>query len=814
MQGDYAELIFEVKNISKTIRDIVKVRKELEKTSTSTKKLQDALISGWSFAKVAQSVKSFGDAFRDVQVTINSFSNVYGSFNKKADIGVKELMKDFEMTETAAKKLLNTVGSRTINLGLDSEKFTEINVELAKLSKNISAATGQNIDEVAKKLSQSLTGEVGGLKDLGIVINSSADSFKKAVDQLKNAGIGEEAAKAMVIWSDIKKQSNQFNGAFKNSTKSISNSFDNIKETLKTGVFSKAGEYLSMVFVPVLNKINDLLGNEIIVNLGGITLAIGSVVTSVLLLHKTLTSLTTLLTFTGILKSGGLVAGLAAKLSAAFASLLPVITTALTGLVAALTGALPFIIAAAVGAALGLALVKTVKLIREEGFAGAAKAIWEYFKGLSEKIVNFFKGKGFKTDETVNFEETTKKLEDNIKKLKEQLKLNIKGLVEMQADLAVEIAKEINGNKTTVNAAELYKNVEDFREIIKVKYDQFQKIDEVLDNNMYFVNRSFRKMLLYFNASQTDSGIETSPFKNLLKKNVDTFVKHFNNLLKAFPEIAKQINKKYYESKLDITKINSNTMSNLLNDKIFISSYYDFINEIMKQQKKRVLDQSINVKNFKEDRAFLQKLIDTQKADLKDWRTSKFDSIKDYMDSIERLSIPGQDTLKTKLANQAKKIKEFLSIFNTDKLFKETGEVAIDKSEIYSDKEKISLLKELRSLYIEKFELEMEGLEKERQYIEDTNNFIKESLSKVMTWSGKGVSAITEYSMEGYKFMTSGYRDLGNFSTMINQKNTQEIVLQQKTNSLIEDTKKLVSTISSKIDNLAGNSAPNISILN
>ena len=150
MQGDYAELVFEVKNISKTIRDIVRVRKEIEKTGKETKNLQDTLVSGWSFGKVFQSLQKLGDAFRDVSITMRSFSEIYGDFNKRANEGVKSLVEDFQETERSAKKLMNLLGMRTMNLGLDPDEFTKINVELAKITEEISAATGQRLEEVLK----------------------------------------------------------------------------------------------------------------------------------------------------------------------------------------------------------------------------------------------------------------------------------------------------------------------------------------------------------------------------------------------------------------------------------------------------------------------------------------------------------------------------------------------------------------------------------------------------------------------------------------------------------------------------------------
>ena len=107
----------------------------------------------------------------------------------------------------------------------------------------------------------------------------------------------------------------------------------------------------------------------------------------------------------------------------------------------------------------------------------------------------------------------------------------------------------------------------------------------------------------------------------------------------------------------------------------------------------------------------------------------------------------------------------------------------------------------------------MEGLEKERQYIEETNNFIKESLSKALEWSSQGISAIQSNTMEGYKFMTSGFKDLGNFSSVINQKNNEEAVLQKQTNELIKGTKTIIDSINNRLNELLGN-APTLTFVN
>jgi hypothetical protein len=956
MQGDYAELVFEVKNISKTIRDIVRVRKEIEKTGKETKNLQDTILSGWSFGKVFQSIQKFGDAFKDVQITMKSFGSIYGEFNKRADDGVKMLIKDFQETERSAKKLLNLLGSRTINLGLDPNEFTKINVELARITEEISAATGQRLEEVGKKLSQSLAGEVGGLKDLGIIINSSGDKFKDAVQKLKTTGLTEEAAKAMVIFNEIQKQTKKFDGSFKEGAKSITQSFGNIQNTLTSGAFAKAGETLSQMLVPILNTIDKILGNDIVAHLTGITLAIGSLTVAVLLLKKAVGGFSEFIGLSGIIgKGGSLLAKLAPGLTKAIMGLLPVITSALAAVGSALVAALPYILAAALAAGLTVALVKTVQLIRQKGFVGAAKAIGEWFVGLGESIVNWFKGNGFKSNkELKQLEEDQKSMAfaKKLDELKDKLNSNIKEISAAYKSFWEEWNK---GSRFDFFVKDSTQSAKDIKE--KMREDTTKIKNTLLENNKLFhylasmqaglsnvsrtilsSQKSDKKNKLYdsivhiyenFGEELQKIGVTARKLKNRVGVNGETVVdeKEINNLFssavfeKDFVKIREFILKKYADevakwasikrqanragapdvkvpSKEDIQKqlgINETMgMFQTYTDELFKKGFevisddefkepksslnsfkelrsklvkfkedfkeiynkvkkgyddwtldvagmeFQKFKELTKSDKFRVQlasllkaigDQSLqNIDGVKEtheaflkNRALFKQMIDKETNALKEWRKDKWDIISNSFNVLGDLQVPGVDNLERKLKNQKDKILKFKNLFNIDTIlngfsipdeFKAEEELYKKLMDPYTEKEKIALLKELQQHYLDKFNIEMEGLEKERQYIEETNNFIQQSLSKALDWVPQGISAIQSNTMEGYKFMTSGFKDLGNFSSVINQKNNQEVILQTRANDLISKTKDVVSEISRKIDDLVGNTGPSISVVN
>lgn len=266
---DISEVIFEVKN-KQAIADINKMKKSLDSTTKSAQGLVSILLQGWSASKLLQTVQSVAQKFEDVKVTASTFKKVFKDSMDSANVGVKNLIENFNETERSAQKLLNTIGGRLSNLGLNPQELSQYASELARIAQELTAAgLGSGLQQNAKKLSQGLMGEVGGLKDLGILINTTSEQFKNQVQALKQAkGISEELARAQIVYGEVLKQTAQYSGTFAQKAGDLNQALGDIKNTLDSGLFAKMGENLSKVLTPMLQMVNSVLSMPIVQEFG------------------------------------------------------------------------------------------------------------------------------------------------------------------------------------------------------------------------------------------------------------------------------------------------------------------------------------------------------------------------------------------------------------------------------------------------------------------------------------------------------------------------------------------------------------------
>lgn len=284
---DISEVIFEVKN-KQAIADINKMKKSLDSTTKSAQGLVSILLQGWSASKLLQTVQSVAKKFEDVKVTATTFKKVFKDSMDSANAGVKNLIENFNETERSAQKLLNTIGGRLSNLGLNPQELAQYSSELARIAQELTAAgLGSGLQQNAKKLSQGLMGEVGGLKDLGILINTTSEQFKNQVQALKQAkGLSEELARAQVVYGEVLKQTAQYSGTFAQKAGDLNQALGDIKNTLDSGLFAKMGENLSKVLTPLLQMVNSVLSMPIIQELGAWIGTITAIVVPLLLVKS------------------------------------------------------------------------------------------------------------------------------------------------------------------------------------------------------------------------------------------------------------------------------------------------------------------------------------------------------------------------------------------------------------------------------------------------------------------------------------------------------------------------------------------------
>lgn len=288
--ADFSQLIFEVKN-KKAIQDIKQVNNELLKTEQTTQSLFSALASGWSASKLLQSVGYFADKFKNVKMQAATFGRIFGNSLNTANKGITNLINNFNETQRSAQRLVNVIGSRIAGLNLPTDKLGQWSSQLAVVAEQLVAAgVAPNIEEVAKKLSQGLLGQVGGLKDIGVAIDTSSVAWQQQIQDLQNVnGLTKQIAQATLVYNKILQDTQKHSGAFGNLSNDLSQALGDIKNTLQSGVFAKMGEILSAILTPLAQSFNSLMSNDIVQKLTGFAGAFGLLIIPLKLIQKVIT---------------------------------------------------------------------------------------------------------------------------------------------------------------------------------------------------------------------------------------------------------------------------------------------------------------------------------------------------------------------------------------------------------------------------------------------------------------------------------------------------------------------------------------------
>ena len=100
----------------------------------------NTLQSGFENADDHRYIQSVAKKFEDVKVTASTFKKVFKDSMDSANAGVKNLIENFNETERSAQKLLNTIGGRLSNLGLNPQELAQYSTELARIAQELTAA--------------------------------------------------------------------------------------------------------------------------------------------------------------------------------------------------------------------------------------------------------------------------------------------------------------------------------------------------------------------------------------------------------------------------------------------------------------------------------------------------------------------------------------------------------------------------------------------------------------------------------------------------------------------------------------------------
>ena len=776
---DISELLIEVKNTNRAVNQILKVNKALKNTNDSAKTLGKTILSGFAFTKLISQVKKFGDSWKNVLVTFRNFKTVFGQFNIAANKGMTNLIKNFNQTEAGAKKLLSSIGSKLFDFDLTKGELGHLSSQLASISQEIAAFYQIDPSQVADKLALALSGNTKSLREFGILIDQNGPKIKQLMSQLQLKGYDEKTARALAIMKELVKQSSKFEGSFKNQSKGISQAISDLSNTLNDKIFSRIGENLSKIFVPALEKLNELLSNQKVADIAGLVgtiLTIGAALAALASVAKNLKFLIggTLLSSFGksiLLQIGAMLMPILVKIGTVIAS----ITAAIVAGIAAIPASVIIAITAAL-AVIGTLIYNKIKTGSFFDFSALTSTISGWLESIAnffERSKNWFNGKGFNT-EAEYLEKRTKEIEDYFNKVQKDLLSSIQNIKSIIDDAK----KKIKGKTyRTITSSDLSKMEKSISFDIK-QFERLKKKYNMFANYHTKALRDINHQIVGLNAliDQIDKQVEqiqNLPFSERISK-----IGRVTGLLRL---------KRKFQDQLSALNDEFQTMTNRAE-----VTLKPILNDVLEQAKNSVREQlayNQYKKLFKEN---VIKRLDFI-SDIKDFTVSKYKELASHLVDFGKLS---KKKLNENVFNELEK-----KIKRINLTIKAIEDLPEEQKRKYKDR-LVDLYKQLMTIESEKANLEYDNLSRQKQLLEQSNQMILGYMEKIAQWSPQGIEGVRADSAEGYKMMTSSFGTLNSIKPAIQAQTKDQKTLQQKANKIAEKTGQKVAEIYEELKKL------------
>ena len=302
---DLSELQLKL-NKEKPISDLKVVEQQLNKTGSAADNLIDTL------KNVGISI-GFGKLLKDTLSLNSSFDALNNKFNSIFKSGFDEnvfsqLKEDITVSDSALKNILSTTGQFAAGMNQSSQFVRQFSADLTKAAADYATYQGKNtsseINDYARKFAKATLGEVGELKEIGIVIDTTSKQFKNAVTEFAMLnGVTEEQAKQQLIFKEILKQTEiaagSASGNINDGWAQLNKTFDVFKEIL-----AQVGKIFSDTFGPILRVLNSILEIPFVKSTTAWVIALGSFTFGYVTLIKTISVLNkTLLVSNGLFRT-------------------------------------------------------------------------------------------------------------------------------------------------------------------------------------------------------------------------------------------------------------------------------------------------------------------------------------------------------------------------------------------------------------------------------------------------------------------------------------------------------------------------------
>lgn len=240
-------------------KGIAGIQGSVNRLGSSLKSL--AATVGLAFG-VAQIVK-FGKEAISLASDLNEVQNVvetaFGSMSAQVDAWAKNSIKQFGMSELAAKQMASTYMSMSVGSGLQGQGAADMAMKTAERAADISSFYNKTLEESDTMLKSIWTGETESLKQIGVVMTqTNLDAFALANGFGKTTSEMTQSEQIMLRYQYVMEQTRLAAGDFVKTQDSWANQTRILSEQWKQ-FLSIMGEALIQILTPALQFLNQFM---------------------------------------------------------------------------------------------------------------------------------------------------------------------------------------------------------------------------------------------------------------------------------------------------------------------------------------------------------------------------------------------------------------------------------------------------------------------------------------------------------------------------------------------------------------------------
>lgn len=235
------------------------IKSSMDKVGTTLKRVGTVVAAALSVKAIVSFGKSCIDLGSDLTEVQNVVDVTFGSMNQQVDKFAKGAIKQFGLSETAAKRYTSTMGSMLKSMGLTTEQAYDMSTTMTGLTGDMASFYNLDAETAFEKIRSGISGETEPLKQLGInmsVANLEAYALSQGITKSYNSMT--QAEQAMLRYNylldataDAQGDFARTSGGWANQTRILAMQFDSIKASI--------GQGLIMALTPALKVINSII---------------------------------------------------------------------------------------------------------------------------------------------------------------------------------------------------------------------------------------------------------------------------------------------------------------------------------------------------------------------------------------------------------------------------------------------------------------------------------------------------------------------------------------------------------------------------